>query len=230
MFREITNHSGQNANNTTKLYRATDGCCGEPTAACQYDVTIPTANAVNSITIKDRKGVNKELTTGFPVTGAANVRAAIKAAIVAEGYEDDDDTVVAVSSEAVSTNTIYHITGDLIVVSMKHNTSTVVNAVAKCTRTNRCTFFYAWPGSASATTFTINGVDASLASQTLAGMTAAQVKTAIEALANWPTTAVLTVVETATAFELTILDYATNTYVLGGVTFVRSNCATSYKA
>lgn len=230
MFREITNHSGQNAANLTKLYRSTDGCCGAPTAACQYDVTIPTSNTVNSITIKTRAGVNKEITTGFGVSGATAVKAAIKAAIEAEGYENDDDAVRGVSSTTSGSNTIYHITGDLIVVSMKHNTSTVVSAVAKCNRINRCSFFLAWPGSGSTVVFTINDVDANLSSLTLAGDAAADVITALEALANWPSTAEVNVVETASAFEITITDNGTNTFVLDGDTFVRSNCAPGYEA
>lgn len=230
MFREITNHSGQNANNLTKLYRATDGCCDAATAACQYDVTIPTSNAVNSITIKDRNGDNKELTTGFPATGAANVRAAIKTAIEAEGYENDDDAVASVTSRTASSDTIYSITGDVIVVSMKHNTSTSVNATAKCTRINRCTFFLAWPGSGSTVAFVINGTSANLSSLTLAGNTAANVVSAIEALANWPSTADVAVVETGSAFEITITDNATGTFVLDGDTFERSDCTPGYTA
>lgn len=227
MFKSILN-PGQNADNLVKLYDTTSGCCGNNTDVCQYWLTIPTANAVNKIVIKDRDGNNKDLTTGFPATGATAVKAAIKAAILAEGYDIDSDQVLAVASVVSGPNTIYKITGDLIVVSATHNTSTSVSAVQKCTRINRCTFFYAWPGSGSAASFIINGTSASLASKTLAGNTAAEVKTAVEALANWPTTAILSVTETATAFELTITDNGTNTFELGGATFERSDCAPDY--
>lgn len=52
MLRRITNWDGQNADNLVKLYDATNGCCGTPDAPCMYDVTIPTANAVNNIIFK----------------------------------------------------------------------------------------------------------------------------------------------------------------------------------
>ena len=231
MFRAIKNYNGQNANNLVKDYEATTGCCGDGNAACQYDVTIPTANAVNNIIIKDREGNDLELTSGFPVTGAANVVAAIKAAIEAVGYGNDDDAVASVTSETSGSNTIYHITGDLTVVSMKHNTSTTVAATAKCTRINRCTFFYAWGGNASAVDFVINGGTAEdLGPFTLAGSTAAQVQAGIEALADWPSTAIANVVETATAFEITITDNATNSFNIDDNAFVRSDCAPAYEA
>lgn len=230
MFRRTTNWEDQNANNLVKLYDATNGCCGTPAAACMYDVTIPTANAVNNIIFKKRDGTNKTVTFSPAVTGATDVKAAIKAAILADGYDNDSDVITGVSSEAVSTNTIYHITGDVVVVSMLHNTSTTVTATAKCDRISRCTFFYAWPGSGSTSAFLVNGVSATIASLTLGGNTAANVVSALEGAANWPTTADVTVVETAEAFEITIVDNSTNTFSLGGEEFVRSACAATYQA
>jgi hypothetical protein len=230
MFRRITNWEDQNANNLVKLYDATNGCCGTPEDACMYDVTIPTANAVNNIIFKKRDGTNKTVTFSPAVTGAANVVAAIKAAILADGYDNDSDAITGVSSVDVSTNTIYSITGDLTVVSMLHNTSTTVTATAKCDRVNRCTFFYAWPGSGSTSAFLVNGVSATIASLTLAGNTAANVVSALEGAANWPATADVTVTETAEAFEITISDIAGNTFSLGGEDFERSACAPTYQA
>ena len=230
MLRRITNWDGQNAANLVKLFDATNGCCGTPDAPCMYDVTIPTANAVNNIIFQKRDGTNKTVTFSPAVTGATDVKAAILAAILADGYDQDGDAVAAVTSEAVSTNTIYHITGEAVVVSMLHNTSTTVSATAKCDRVNRCTFFYAWPGSGSTSAFVVNGVSATIASLTLAGNTAANVVSALEGAANWPATADVTVVETATAFEITISDIASQDISLGGTTFARSGCATTYQA
>ena len=230
MFRRITNHKGQNAANLVKLYDATNGCCGTPDAPCMYDVTIPTANAVNNIIFKLRDGTSKTVTFSPAVTGATAVKAAIVAAIAADGYDNDSDVVPHVSSEAVSTNTIYHITGEAVVVSMLHNTSTTVNATVKCDRVNRCTFFYAWPGSASTSAFVVNGVSATIAALTLASNTAANVVSALEGAANWPATADVTVVETGAAFEITISDIASNEISLGGAAFARSGCATTYQA
>jgi hypothetical protein len=228
MLKELLNPS-QSANNALKLYRDESGCCGDTLPDCQYSVTIPTANAVNNIIIT-KAGANKTLTFSPAVTGAANVVAALKTALAAEGYDENDQQPFGVTSETSGTNTIYHLTGDLVVVSMLHNTSTTVNAVKKCSRISKCKYFYAWPGDAGNTTVTINGVAATLATQTLAGNTAAQVQAAIIALANWPSTATIHVVETAAAFEITINDVFTSTYAFGANAFAESNCKAGYKA
>lgn len=229
MFRAITNAAGQNAANSLKFYD-TAGCCGDATPACQYSVVIPTANAVNGVTIIKADGTTEEQTTGFPATGAANVVAAIKTAIEAAGYENDDDAVSSVTSETSGTNTIYRITGTLIVVSMRHNTSTSVNATALCARIKKCVFALDWGGNASSTSFIVDGVSATLAAQTLAGKTAAEVQAAIIALANWPSTATINVVETATAFEIRITDIFTRTYELDGDDFTAASCGMGYVA
>lgn len=231
MFLAIRN-VGQNADNLFKLYEATDGCCGEDTAICQYSVVLPTANAVNNIIITNRDGVAETLTTGFPATGAANVRTAIRTALEAAGYEDDTDYVSGVTSETSGTNTIYRITGDVVVVSMRHNSATTVNATALCTRIKKCVYSLDWPGDAATTEVTINDVAATLAAFTLAGNTAAQVQAALILLANWPTTATVDVVETATAFEIRITDVFTASYSFAGADpdFTSGSCVMGYTA
>ena len=229
MFRAIRNE-GQNADNLFKLYEATDGCCGDTTAACQYSVLLPTANAVNNIIITNRLGVAETITTGFPATGAANVVAAIKAALVSAGYEDDTDAAPGVSYETILTDTLYRITGNVVVVSMKHNGATTVAATALCTRIKKCQYTLAWAGNAAATDFVINGVTASLAALTYAGKTAAEVRTAIIGLANWPTTATIEVVKANSLFTITITDVFTATYTLDSVDFESGNCGMGYTA
>lgn len=226
MLKELLN-KGQNANNLAKMYRGESGCCGDTLQECQYTIAIPTANAVNNIVIT-KNNQNKTLT--FTATGATAVVAALKTALATEGYEENGEAPFGIAAEASGTNTLYHITGDLTVVSMTHNTSTVVNATKKCTRIAKCKYFYAWPGSGSSTTVTINGADATLNTFTLAGNTAAQVQAAIVALANFPATATINVVETGTAFEITIYDVFTSTYAFGATAFTESNCAPGYKA
>lgn len=230
MYKQITN-SGQNANNLHKILDQSSGCCGAAVDVCQYSVVLPTANAVNNIIIR-RNGVDETLTTGFPATGAANVKVAIAAALAAAGFENDNDIVTGVTSETSGTNTIYRITGDVVVVSMKHNGATTVNATALCSRIKKCVYALDWPGSAGTTVVTINGADATLASFTLAGSTAAQVQAALIALTNWPATATVDVVETATAFEIRITDVFTAEYSFAGADpdFTSSNCAMGYVA
>lgn len=236
MFRKIHN-SDQNAANTVKLYESESGCCSDgQLAQCMYDVTIPTANAVNSITFKDSAGANKTVTFSPAVTGATNVKAAIKAAIVAEGYEDDTDVVSGVTSEAVSTNTIYHITGELVIVSMVHNTSTSVNATAKCTRVANCQFAYA-DYAAGSTDLTINGVVEDLGTITPGTTSAGAVQTAIEGALDNQSVVYNTVTVTTTGsgastkYQITITGVvSTTTLELDGVEFTRSACSADYVA
>ena len=236
MFRKIHN-SDQNAANTVKLYSSESGCCSDgQLPQCMYDVTIPTANAVNSITFKDSAGASKTVTFSPAVTGATDVKAAIKAAIVAEGYEDDADVVSGVTSEAVSTNTIYSITGELVIDSMVHNTSTSVNAVAKCTRVANCQYAYA-DYAAVSTDLTINGVVEDLGTITPGTTSAGAVATAIEtALGNQSVafdavTVITTGSGAGTLYQITITGVlSTTTLSLDGLEFTRSACSADYVA
>lgn len=231
MYKAIKNYKDQNADNLVKLNTADTGCCGDSTTPCQYDVIIPTANAVNNIIFKQADGTSVTRTFSPAVTGAANVVAAIKANIlVSDGFETGSDIIPTVTSTTSGTNTIYHITGDLVVTSMLHNTSTTVTATARCNAKNMCTYFYAWPGDASTTTFTIGGVDATLGAFTLAGSTAAQVQAAVIALANWPANAYINVTETASAFEITITAAHDAAPVLDGEDFAQSDCRPMFEA
>lgn len=229
MFLQIANYNGQNADNLLKIRNNSSGCCGAAGIPCQYSVVIPTANAVNNIKIT-RNGATETLTTGFPATGATNVKAAIKAALAASGFENDDDVVAGVTSETSGTNTIYRITGDVVVASMTHNTSTVVAATTLCTRVRKCVYELAWAGNSSSTTFTINGVDATLGALTYAGKTAAEVQAAIIALANFPSTATINVVKANNVFTIDITDVFDSTYTLDGNDFTEGNCAMGYTA
>lgn len=231
MYRSITNYKSQNDANLVKILDATSGCCDGGTTPCQYDVIIPTANAVNNIIFLQADGTSVTRTFSPAVTGAANVVAAIKAAILSsDGYEAGQDMTPTVSSTTSGTNTIYHISGDLVVTSMLHNTVTTVTATARCTALNMCLFSYDWPGDAGTTTFTIGGVDATLGAFTLAGSTAAQVQAGIVALGNWPTNAYIDVVETGTAFEIRITAAHDAAPVLDGNDFAKSNCVPMFEA
>lgn len=236
MFRKIHN-SDQNAANTVKLYESESGCCTDgQLAQCMYDVTIPTANAVNAITFKDSAGANKTVTFSPAVTGATNVKAAIKAAIVAEGFEDDTDVVSGVTSETSGSNTIYHITGELVVVSMLHNTVTTVNAVAKCTRVANCQYAYEDYG-ANSTDLTINGVVENLGTITPGTTSAGAVATAIETALGNQSVAFNTVTVTTTGsgagtlYQITITGVLSTTVLeLDGLEFTRSACSADYVA
>lgn len=232
MYRAIKNYVDQNDDNLIKLNTGTTGCCGDSVTPCQYDVIIPTANAVNNIIFKQADGTSVTRTFSPAVTGAANVVAAIKAAILtSDGFEPGSDKTPTVSYTTSGSNTIYHISGDLVVTSMLHNTSTTVAATARCEALNMCDYFLSWAGDAGNTTFTIGGVDATLATFEPASATAAQVQAAIIALANWPTNAYINVTEiTDVSFEITITAAHDAAPSLDGDAFAQSNCRPMFEA
>jgi hypothetical protein len=227
MFRRIL-VPDQNPDNTLKLHQTDSGCCGSAITACKATVSFTNTDTISGITIKDRDGVNKLLSfTG--VTGAANIKAAVKAALEAEGYEDDNVDGVGITVSAVSSNLEVTIIGEITPVSITDTGGPTNFATAKCSKVGICTFFYAWPGSAAASDLIINGTTASIASLTLAGNTAANVVSALTGAANWPAANTsVAVVETATAFEITITSVATDLFTLGGADFERSDCAQDY--
>lgn len=232
MFRAIA-PTDQNADNLHKVFASQSGCCPEADfTECKYSITLPNASTVTGLTLvgADGASVAKVLATNVGVTadGAHTVVAALMGLINDAGYEHDHGEVPAYRIIASGSNTIIEFFGEAVITSLQRTSGGDIAATATCTRTGICTFFYAWPGSATTSTVTINGVDATLASFTLAGNTAAEVLAALEALANWPTTATTTVVETATAFEITITDIATQTFSLAGADFERSDCKVDY--
>lgn len=230
MYRAITNYKNQNADNLVKILDATSGCCDGGATPCQYDVIIPTANAVNNIIFKQADGTS--VTRTFTATGAANVVAAIKAAILSsDGYEPGDDHTPTVSYTTSGSNTIYHISGDLVVTSMLHNTSTTVAATARCTPLNMCTYFLSWEGDAGSVTFSIGGEDDTLTTFLPASATAAQVQAALVALTNWPTNAYANVTEvTDVSFEITITAAHDAAPSLDGVDFAKVSCTPMFEA
>lgn len=232
MYRAITNYKSQNDANLVKILDATSGCCDGGSTPCQYDVIIPTANAVNNIIFLQADGTSVTRTFSPAVTGAANVVAAIKAAILSsDGYEPGDDMTPTVSYTTSGSNTIYHISGDLVVTSMLHNTVTTVTATARCTPLNMCTYFLSWVGDAGSVTFTIGGADDTLTTFEPASATAAQVQAAIVALTNWPTNAYINVTEIANvSFEITITAAHDAAPSLDGEEFAQSNCQPAFEA
>lgn len=227
MLQPIANR-GQNANNTLKVYTSNDVCCSGLPGECQFDIVIPTANAVNNVIFK-RTAADAAVTKTFTATGATAVLAALNTAFAAEGYEDDGDTPVGITSYTDGTNTVYQITGSLIVVSMLHNTNTTVAATQKCTRIARCTYSANWAGG-NAKTFSVNGTDTVLGDLTFASHTAAQVDTALSALV--PAGAVVAVVKNTdtSLYEIKIYAGADQVFVIDSVDFVASNCGPGYVA
>lgn len=230
MLQPISNYDGQNANNLVKLYEGNTGCCPDLDAECQYDVIIPTANAVNNIIFKRTASGDSATKTFSPaVTGAANVIPAILAALAEEGYENDGVLPVGVDSYTDGTNTVYRITGSLVVVSMLHNSVTTVTATQKCDRVGRCTYFATYAGG-TGDIFIVNGVEITLGALTYADTTAAQMETAIAA--QVPAGTVVAVVKDTDpeTFEITLIADQNSTFEIDGTEFTESDCGPGYVA
>lgn len=218
----------QNANNALKRYSDDGVCCDNYPDACQYDTTIATANTVSAVVIKRTAESDAETLSFSAAAGGAAAVAALKAALVTAGYENDTDLVADVTGETSGSNTIYHITGGLIVVSITHSGGSAA-ATAKCTRVGICDFYIGIPGGA-ANVFGVDGVDEDLGSLTLVGNTAAEVVTAIEGAAAWPSGYNVAVVETGTEFQITINGPGPIVFTWNGAQFTKQNCVAGYIA
>lgn len=211
-----------------KRYGNDDMCCDSYPTACQYDITIATAATVNNIKFK-RTAEGDTITKTFTAVGGTAVVAAIKAALVAEGYEEDSDEVTGVTSAVVSSNTIYSITGSLIVVSMTHTTSTVVTPTTKCDRTGICDHYITTAGGA-ANVFGVDGTDEDLGSLVIGSDNAAAVKAAIEAATAWPSGYTVAVTEDADLYYITINGAGPIVFTWNGDKFVKQDCVAGYIA
>jgi hypothetical protein len=227
MYQPIANPT-QNANNAMKRYGNDDVCCNDYPTACQYDLTIATAATVNNIKFK-RTAEGETITKTFTAVGGTAVVAAIKAALVAEGYEEDSDEVQGVTSAVVSSNTIYSITGSLIVVSMTHTTNTVVTPTTKCDRVGICDHYITSAGGAE-NIFGVDGEDEDLGALVIGSNNAAAVKAAIEGATAFPSGYTVTVTEDADLYYITINGPGTVVFTWNGDKFVKQDCVAGYIA
>ncbi len=229
MLRQLSNE-GQNALNTLKLYTTATGCCGDTITQCKYVANVPTANTVSAIVVKDRAGVNKTLTFPAAVTTVKAIKDAIVLEANEEGYEDDGKVLPGVDVRTVSTNKRITLVGELELVSVTHSGGSA-SATKTCTKVGKCSFEAEWGGGASKV-LTVDGVNATLGDLTFATASAANVKSALEGAANWPSGAVATVVKNTdtSLFEISIANVISDTsIILDGIRFaVQSDCVPDY--
>lgn len=233
--------SGQNEYNFLKTTKHEMGCCDGDAVDCQYSGSYTQANTVSELTISEN---GADVVLPLVLSGgatAAEVKAAIIAALAAADYYDDDNpdwpgvTVV----DAGTTLDIV-ITGDIVVVSLTASGGTS-DFTAACNPMNLCTFaadaFTAGAGSK----LHINGNIESIGDITAGTTSAATVKSSIEsALSNQGITATATVTTTGSGtsqvYNVSIAAVASNNtlYLVGadGVSLYLSalNCAQSYVA
>jgi len=233
MLREIlvSPQGAQNANNFLKLYKGDSPCCGDSATQCQQVATYAAANGLTAIVIKDRNGNNKTLTFSS-VTGAANVLAALRTAIYAEGYEEGQpDNFDGIVVAAVSTNLQVTITGDLQVVSLTHSGGSASFSAQKCTQANRCTFTIDDYAGGSSNTLRINGVNYSVGTMTPGTTNTATIKSTIEGhLTTAGVGGTATVTDSGTNYDISIAGVKFgSTLVLGSTHLTQGACAVVFE-
>lgn len=230
MLRRISNPK-QNSANTLKAYVSDQGCCGEGEDQCKYVATFADG-AVTAVVVKKLDGTNQTITF-TSATGAANVKAALLAAIEAADidgamYENDMNRylpgVEVVDNGSTLTVTII---GELPIVSITHAGGSQA-ATATCTEIGLCTYYIETAGTAT-DSFDVNNVAVTL-DLTFATHTGAQVSSAISGAANFPANSTVSTNKNTTTskFEITITAPAENTIKMNGTKFTRTNCHQDY--
>jgi len=228
----------QNPGNTFKMTAGDSGCCGDTVTDCQYTASFTQANTTTLLNISEG-GVVRALPLVLAANStAAQAQAAVLAALVAAGYEDDSNESwagVVVTDEGTTLKVV--ITGNVEAVSIVASGGTAVFD-ANCVVENQCTFSYVdYVGGATATAATnlrINGHDNNLGTITPGTTTSGDVATAIQtAITNSGVSGTAAVTTTGsgagTKYQITITgSEAQNTFVLAGVYFTRSACAAVY--
>ena len=227
MFKQLLNPD-QNAGNTLKVGTTGAGCCGDALSVCQYTASFTDTDTISAVTIKDRDGTTNKTLSFTGVTGVANIKAAILAAMAAEGYEDDGDLVPGITVVDGGANITVTIVGEVTMVSIT-DTGGPTSFTAKCTQIGLCTFTADYTGG-NGDVLTVNGVNATLGDLTFATASAANVKSALEGAANWPANSVATVVKNTTdsVFEVSISSPSTNLFTLDGVELDRADCTVAF--
>lgn len=228
----------QNANNMFKMTAGDSGCCGDSVTDCQYTATYTQANTTTLLNITE-DGATRALPLVLGANSTpAQVKAAILAALVAAGYEDDDNaTFPGVVVTDLGTTLQIVITGNVVVVSLVASGGTSTFD-ADCSVENLCTFaITGYAGGTTATAATnlrINGGDHNLGTITPGTTTAGDVATAVQSAmtaAGVAGTAAVTTTGSggSQTYNITItVSEAQNTYVLAGTYLTRSACAPLY--
>lgn len=186
----------QNVDNTLKIQESDSPCCGDGTTLCKYTATYAAANTVTGIIIKDRTGANKTLTFAS-VSGAVAVRAAVVAALAAEGYEDWGDGMESLDFVTAGSNFNLTSFSDVELVSL--TASGGAAAFTKtCVQEGVCTFVKGSLGALTGQTVTANGVTTAVIDIVPGTTTTTQITTSVTAALTAGAVRNATVVTTVT--------------------------------
>lgn len=234
MYREIL-VKDQNPNNLFKLNQGHTNCCGDAAVdPCQYVATYAAANSLSALNILDQDGNAKTLTISPAVTGVANVKAAIHAALKAYGAEEDQQGVIGLTVVPSSTNVVVTIIGEVKMVSLVQSGGTTT-FTATCNLTLLCTYAIGNLGALTTPNLRINGGDHALITFVPGTTTTGQIKTSVEgALTAAGVTGTVTVTSTgsstATLYTISIVGGGGNTFVFNSAYMERSACAQTWVA
>lgn len=186
----------QNVDNTLKIHESDSPCCGDGTTLCKYTATYAAANTVTGLIIKDRTGANKTLTFAS-VSGAVAVRAAVVAALAAEGYEDWGDGLESLAFVTAGSNFNLTSFSDVELVSL--TASGGAAAFTKtCVQEGVCTFVKGSLGALTGQSVTANGVTTAVIDIVPGTTTTAQITTSVTAALTAGAVRNATVVTTVT--------------------------------
>lgn len=149
----------QNTDNFLKIQTADSPCCGDSASTCEYTTTYTAANTVSAITVT-LDGASTAITFPAAVSGAANVRAAIIAALATIGVESFNDGLdsVAITGTTTFTVTMY---SDIPIVSLTHSGGTAT-MTAKCTPITLCSQVRTINATSTGNSVSINGKDTAI--------------------------------------------------------------------
>lgn len=229
----------QNTGNTLQRFVNDSGCCGDASTACKYTVTIPDASTVTGITVTNCDGDSQALTLETNLlassAGTLELARALYALIVQAGYGDDKSNTPAYSYFKTGTDNVISFYGEAVILSVQRTSGGNLSITTACDAVNRCQYYLAWPGG-NAHHFIVNDTDNTLGDLTLSTHTAADVKSALEALV--PADSEVFVYENATPtpdqYEIYIFAPYGTTLALGAsgseVDFAVSNCRPDFVA
>lgn len=186
----------QNADNTLKIQTADSPCCGDSATLCKYVATYAAANTVTGIIIKDRDGNNKTITFSS-VSGATAVKAAVIAALAAEGYEDFNDGLESLTITPDSTNLVVTSYSDVELVSLTASGG-AASFTKTCVQEGVCTWTKAAYGALTSQTITANGVTTAIIDIVPGTTTTSQITTSVTAALTAGAVRNATVVTTVT--------------------------------
>lgn len=228
----------QNTTNLLQRFKNDTGCCSDSDAGCRYTFTVPDASTVTGLTVTNCAGETQALTLTAGLlassVGPLAIARALLELILSAGYGTDERGAPTFDYFETGTDNVINFYGECPILSVQRSSGGDLSVTSACTAYNSCRYYLAWPGG-NAHNFIVDGTDNTLGDLTLSTHTAAEVKSALEALV--PAGSRVYVYENATptpdVYEIFIIAPYGSTFALGAagseVDFAKSNCHPDFK-